>query len=121
MGFSFWTFLMERDMYGQAVGVHYRGSDVFQTKLGALVTIASYALILTNFVTLLQAFFDGSRQQESASELVYDRYSAGQFELIQNKVAITLFEKGSPLDPRYGRYKASLSNKLDLPIAPCSP
>ena len=48
-------------MYGHAIGVHYRGSDAYQTRLGALCTIVTYALMLVNLVTLSTAFNDGSK------------------------------------------------------------
>ena len=39
-------FLVARDMYGYAVGLNYRGSDKYQTKIGAILTLVTYALML---------------------------------------------------------------------------
>ena len=47
---------LDLDMYGHAIGVHYRGRDAYKTKLGALVTLATYVLMTVNMVTLLTAF-----------------------------------------------------------------
>ena len=35
------------DKFGQSIGVFYRGSDVFQTKLGALCTLVVFGLVLS--------------------------------------------------------------------------
>ena len=48
-------------MYGHVIGVHYRGSGSYQTKLGAFVTLATYVLMIINMVTLFIAFKDGSK------------------------------------------------------------
>ena len=49
-------FIVGQDMYGHVIGVHYRGSGSYQTKLGAFVTLATYVLMTINMVTLLIAF-----------------------------------------------------------------
>ena len=51
-------------MYGHVIGVHYRGSGSYQTRLGAFFTLATYALMLVNMLTLSTAFLDGSMQDE---------------------------------------------------------
>ena len=56
--------MVGQDMYGHVIGVHYRGSGSYQTKLGAFVTLATYVLMVVNMVTLLIAFKDGSKQDE---------------------------------------------------------
>ena len=38
---------MSIDMYGHPVGVNYKGSDAYKTRLGALVTLLTYLLIGT--------------------------------------------------------------------------
>lgn len=52
--------IVGQDMYGHVIGVHYKGSGSYQTKLGALVTLATYVLMTVNMVTLYMAFQDGS-------------------------------------------------------------
>ena len=54
--------LVNQDMYGHIIGVHYRGNDVYKTRLGALVSIAIYVLMAINAIGLLTAFGDGSNQ-----------------------------------------------------------
>ena len=52
------------DIYGHAIGVHYRGRGAYKTRLGALVTLATYILMIINTVSLFKAFMDGSMQEE---------------------------------------------------------
>ena len=52
--------IVNQDIFGHEIKVNYRNSDTFKTSLGALCTIATYTLIIINFVTLLTAFIDGS-------------------------------------------------------------
>lgn len=50
------SYFLGLDIFGHPIGVHYRGRSVYQTKLGALCTILSYALMLVNTVTLFNEF-----------------------------------------------------------------
>ena len=50
--------IVGQDMYGHVIGVHYKGSGSYQTKLGAFVTLATYVLMTVNMVTLLTEFND---------------------------------------------------------------
>lgn len=52
--------IVGQDMYGHVIGVHYKGSGSYQTKLGAFVTLATYVLMTVNLITLLLTFRDGS-------------------------------------------------------------
>ena len=52
--------IVDQDIFGQPIGVHYRGRDAFKTFLGSLCTLASYVLITVYFVTLIKGFLDGS-------------------------------------------------------------
>ena len=51
-------FLVNRDIYGHKIGVHYKGSDTYKTKMGAFCTMATYLLIIFNFVALCIAYYD---------------------------------------------------------------
>ena len=48
------------DIFGHKIGVHYKGKDTYQTRLGALFTLAVYSLMLVNLFQLMTAFLDGS-------------------------------------------------------------
>ena len=58
-------FLVSRDIYGHAVGVNYRGSGSYQTRMGAFCTLSTYLLMIIYMVNLMIAFNDGSRQEEN--------------------------------------------------------
>ena len=57
---DFGQFLVNFDMYGHSIGVHYQGNGAYKTRLGAFVTVLTYALMMSNLVALIGAFFDGS-------------------------------------------------------------
>ena len=53
-------FFVERDIYGHQIGVNYRGSDKYNTCLGALCTVTTYVFAMVNLYTLALAFTNGS-------------------------------------------------------------
>ena len=59
---KFEKFLVNQDIYGHPIGVNYRGDGSYKTRLGALCTLTTYALIMMNLTILSTAFFDGSLQ-----------------------------------------------------------
>ena len=89
MGNSLAQFIVDKDIYGQPITVMYKGSDVFKTKMGAFLTLVTYALIVFNLATLLTAFADGSRQEESSQTIPYDLYTAGKFPLKENMLELS--------------------------------
>ena len=70
MGFSLIDYMVGKDIYGHPVGINYRGSDSFQTKMGALCTLATLIMVIANTTTLVRAFFDGSKQDEKVSTTI---------------------------------------------------
>ena len=64
MGFNLVNYLVGIDVFGHPVGVNYRGSGSFKTKMGALCSLATLIMVLANFTTLVRIFFDGSKQEE---------------------------------------------------------
>ena len=44
------------DLYGHPIGVNLNGKSMFKTKLGSLITLMTYALILFNLVNLFKDF-----------------------------------------------------------------
>ena len=87
------------------MGVNYAGSDTFKTKLGALVSFLTYVLILLNLAGLLMAFFDGSKQEETMSTSVIDRFSAGNFSIEESQFEFAIL-RFSPLPINIGRLVA---------------
>ena len=66
------------------MSVNYRGNDTYKTKLGACVSILTYILILFNVVGLVEAFLDGSKQDEKSSTSAVDLLKADAFNLQEN-------------------------------------
>ena len=86
----FCDFLVEIEIYGQPITVNYMGSDAFKTKLGAFVTLLTYALMLFNFTNLMRAFFDGSRQDEKQSTVAIDAFLSDELYLQENLFEISI-------------------------------
>ena len=57
---KFGALLKRLDIYGHKISVNYRGKDAFKTKLGGLVSLATYVLIIINTVQLITKFIDRS-------------------------------------------------------------
>ena len=55
------SLFLEMDMYGHPIRVTYRGSDAYKTRLGALLTLLTYILMIVYSVNLFIDFGDGSR------------------------------------------------------------
>ena len=93
---------VDLDMYGQAIGVTYRGRDAYKTRFGAFVTLATYILMTINAVSLFIAFGDGSKQEEKVHSTKFDRTIADEINLVDQDFDISLFTF-PPLDPSYAR------------------
>ena len=59
-------------MYGHKIGLNYEGSDKFKTKLGAVVTIMTYVLILINTLKIVSEFVNDENQREIYRPLQVD-------------------------------------------------
>ena len=98
-------FIRDFDIYGHPISVMYKGSDVLKTNMGALCTLITYALVLSNLITLLIEFSDGSRQQSSFEVFTIDRFTEGAFNLTENHFDVQIIIAGV-LDPRLARISA---------------
>jgi len=96
------NWLVDKDIYGHPVSINYQGSGTFKTKLGALVTLCTFTLILFNLVNTIAAFNDGSRQSESQGTSVIDKFTAGPLNLQENQFELTVI-RFSPLPLNIGR------------------
>ena len=77
------------------MSVNYRGNDTYKTKLGACVSILTYILIMLNVLGRVEAFLDGSKQDEKSSTSVVDLLKADAFNLQENQfeLSFVLLEK----------------------------
>ena len=72
------------DIYGQSIGVNYRGDGMYRTHLGGILSVATLVLILVNALELLTAFTDHSDQKEKVQTLVEDLYEMEPINLHDN-------------------------------------
>ena len=86
----FLSWIVDKDIFGQPVGVNYEGSDSFKTKVGALITVLTYLVMLMNLSTLLTAFADGSRQEENQATSVIDKFITGPHNLQENQFEVAI-------------------------------
>ena len=49
---KFSNFVRGLDRFGHEVKISYQGSEHYKTKLGSIVTVAVYTLMLINFITI---------------------------------------------------------------------
>ena len=103
---SFVDILVNQDIYGHQIGINYKGSGAYKTKLGAFFTLATYVLIVINLVTLMQDFVSNERQDEKNTEVYLDRFSAGMYNLTDYQIELTLINFSSqPIDENIGRFR----------------
>ena len=84
----FKNILKNNDIYGQSIGVHYRGDDKYKTHLGGFLTVVTLVLILINAVELITAFTDHSDQKEKVATLVEDTFEMETINLQENQFDI---------------------------------
>ena len=76
---KFGEFFRGLDIFGHPIGVHYRGSDKYQTHLGACCTILAYVIMAFNCYTMTVEFWDHSRQEQTTEVLVSDIYDSPSY------------------------------------------
>ena len=59
-------FLVNQDIFGHSIGVHYRGDESFKTRLGSFCTLVTYVLIMFNVTTLTTLFLHGEKYETSS-------------------------------------------------------
>ena len=115
--------LVEFDRYGHQVGVHFKGSGTYNTKLGAIMTLATYTLVLINMVSLLIAFFDSSKQVENSQVKKVDSFYSGPYTLGEESYDVNLITTPA-LKPELGRFKVTQKffdrqKDYDVPLIDC--
>ena len=78
-------FVVSLDSHGKSIGVLYKGKEVYQTRMGAFLTLCSYALMLFNTATLIEAYYGMSKQTTSQATKVQDMFEAGPYNLQKHK------------------------------------
>ena len=83
-------YLVSWDIYGHQLGVNYRGSGAYQTKMGAFCTLIMTILIMFNLTNLVVAFFDGSKQDVKTQTTKVDLSDSDRFILGDNGIVIAI-------------------------------
>ena len=63
---KFEKYIVSYDRWGAAIKVNYKGSSTYKTRLGALISLGAYILLLIFTLDLFTAFMNGSKQTETA-------------------------------------------------------
>ena len=71
--------------------MNYDGSDYYKTRLGGIVSIATYVFMVVNLVGLITDFFNHSRQTETQATEYFDAYFEDEFSLTENHFEIAFF------------------------------
>ena len=111
-------FFVSLDIFGHPVGVNYKGSGTYQTKLGAFVTLSIQSLMMFNLVTLCIAYYDRSKQVEVYQATKFDRFLSDQYHLQDNNVTISLLSS-TPLTPDIGKFKVMNDKNCKKSEAKC--
>lgn len=72
------------DSFGYRVEMHYKGNAMYQTLVGALVTVTVYVLILINSLSIFSAFVNNENQTEVTRKLNVDMADLGEEFLGEN-------------------------------------
>ena len=93
------------DLFGHTIGVNFRDSQTFDTKLSAVVSFVTLSFMMINLAFLLIAFQDGSRQEETTTFIQVDRFDSKPYNLAKNKFEIAIYpEKPELFDPELNQF-----------------
>ena len=84
-------FLLDQDIYGHPISVHFKGKNTYNTWLGVFCTLIVYAVVFKSFIVLGSGFIDGSRQDEKINTEKYDRFDSKAMYLDEMGVKIYVF------------------------------
>ena len=74
-------YIVSYDRFGAGVGVNYKGSRTYKTRLGALCSLTTVVFVVINLVNFFTAFLDGSNQTEFYQTLKYETFGSEAFNL----------------------------------------
>ena len=104
--------LRSLDIFGHKVGVKYRGEEAFKTRLGALLTVGTFVLIMINAQNLLVQFSDHSAQTEVINPTKVDSNKEEPVDLRQEGFDIAVTNFGLPIPRSIGWWSAHSVNVL---------
>ena len=117
---KFEDYIVSYDRWGKTITVNYSGSSVYKTRLGALVSIVSYVLLISFTVNLFQAFIDGSRQTETAQTLKYETFESESYNFSDMSFGVQIILP--PIPPRIATftiYSLTKDQHTDIALVEC--
>ena len=93
---KFDDYIVSYDRWGKAITVNYKGSSVYKTRLGALISIGSYVLLIIFTMQLFIAFIDGAKQTETTQTLKYDTFGSEPYNLSEMNFGVSIFLPSIP-------------------------
>ena len=113
---KFWELFESQDIYGRGIGLHYRGKDSYQTRIGACVSFITYGLIIANLVIRITEFIDKSTQIESVQEIKVNLLEDEPHLFTDNNFDVALAST-FPVTKDVGRWRAFRQFKtIDDPV-----
>ena len=105
------NFLLDKDIYGQEIGLLYKGKSQYQTRLGAPLTLATYILVTVYLTSKVRFFFEKSGQVENFNKIKVDLFDEDTVYMNQTDMLIGLNTR-FPVPPSIGLWKARRLEKV---------
>ena len=96
--------MLDQDVFGSPIGVHYKGGDTFKTGLGSFFTLVAFIFVTINMVTLLIEFKSGAKQDEKTETTREDIFFSEPINFKENDFDFTLWTT-PPIPANIGRVK----------------
>lgn len=114
---AFGNYIRSQDKYGVPIGVNYQGDDTFKTKIGGVVTLLTYCVVLAYTLTKITQLIQRTNPNvATTTEFVNYETDLTRYNLEENNLeAVIRFEMMQPdgttkyfehLDDKYGRLVA---------------
>ena len=82
--------MLDRDIYGHKIEVHYKGKSSYNTWLGLACTVFIYGIVFQSMIVLGKDFINFSRQEENVNIEKFDRHDSQVYNLTENGVKFFL-------------------------------
>ena len=83
-------FVLDRDIYGHKIELHFQGKSSYNTWLGLICTLLIQGIVLQSIIVLGTDFINFGRQNQNVDAEKFDRNSSEPFNLHDNGVKIYL-------------------------------
>ena len=79
-------YLLNQDIYGHKIGVHFQGKPSYNTWIGLICTCLFYGVVLQSAIMMSRDFMSDSRQDEKVNIEKFDRHRSEPYNLADNGV-----------------------------------